>query len=157
EDADGPVENAQGALHFSGEIDVAWGVDDGDARVAPLDGDGGAVDRDALLLFQRVEVGGGVALVHVADLVLGTAEIQNPLRRGSLASVHVSDNADVTKVLKHGRRAAFSSAAQLLKTRGTVQGPDPTSCLRHTDRISKTINAVGRRGKARARGRGLRV
>jgi len=28
------------------------------------------VDRDALLTLERVEVGGGVAVVHVADLCL---------------------------------------------------------------------------------------
>src|SRR5439155_16275216 len=102
EDAHGAVEDAQGALDLGGEVHVAGRVDQRDLGVAPLDGDGGAVDGDALLALQRVEVGGGVALVDVADLVLGAAEVEDPLRRGSLARVDVGDDADVTKVLEHG-------------------------------------------------------
>ena len=102
EDADAAVEDAQRALDLGGEIDVAGRVDEVDARVAPLNGDGSTVDGDALGPFERVEVGGGVAVVHVADLVLGAAEVQNPLRRGGLAGVHVSDDADIAQVFKHG-------------------------------------------------------
>ena len=48
EDADRPVQHAQGAFDLGREIDVAGRVDDGNARIAPFDGDGGAVDGDAL-------------------------------------------------------------------------------------------------------------
>ena len=37
EDADGAVEDAQAAFDLGGEIDVAGGVDQGDARVAPFE------------------------------------------------------------------------------------------------------------------------
>ena len=90
--------------------------------VAPLDGDGGAVDGDALGLFERVEVGGGVAVVDVADLVLGAAEVEDALRRRGFAGVHVCDDADVTKFLEHGYTAAAFAAAP--ETR-TDTGSDP--------------------------------
>jgi hypothetical protein len=62
----------------------------------------GAIDRDALLPFQRIEIGGGVAIVHVANLVLGPAEVEDALRGGSFARVHVCNDADVSQIFKHG-------------------------------------------------------
>src|SRR5207248_11561541 len=59
-------------------------------------------ERDARLGFELVVVGGGVALVHVADLVLGTAEIEDALRQRGFARVNVSDDADVPKFFEHG-------------------------------------------------------
>ena len=102
EDAHRPVEDAQRTFHLRGEVDVAGRVDQGDARVAPLDGDGCAVDRDALGLFERIEVRGGVAVIDVAGLVLGTAKVEDPLCGGGLAGVHVGDDADIAKFFEHG-------------------------------------------------------
>ena len=64
-------------------------------------------------LFERVEVGGGVAVVDVADLVLGAAEVQDALRGGGFARVDVSDDADVAKVFKHGTSGGVYPATQL--------------------------------------------
>src|SRR5439155_7275544 len=97
-----PVQYAEGALDLGREIDVAGRVDQVDLDVVPLDGDRGAVDGDALGLFEGVEVGGGVALIDIAGLVLGSAEVQDPLRGRGLAGVHVGDDADVAKFLEHG-------------------------------------------------------
>ena len=96
-----PSRTRRRALDLGREIDVAGRVDEGDARVAPLDGDGGAVDRDALGLLQRIEVGGGVAVIDVADLVLGAAEVEDALRGRGLAGVHVGDDADVAQFVEH--------------------------------------------------------
>src|SRR5581483_7989947 len=46
EDGDRPVENAQRALHFDGEVDMARGVDDVDPVPAPLTGGGRGGDGD---------------------------------------------------------------------------------------------------------------
>src|SRR5262249_56087760 len=105
ENAHRAIEDAQGALDLRREVHVAGRVDQVDARVAPFDGDGRAVDRDALLLLQRVEVGSGVALVHVADFVLGAAEVENALRGRGFAGVHVGDDANVPQVFEHGYQA----------------------------------------------------
>src|SRR4051794_34977480 len=65
EHADGAVEDAQGPFHLGREVHVAGRVDDVDGNgpvvpVGPVDEHGRRVDRDALLLFQLVVVGGGV-------------------------------------------------------------------------------------------------
>ena len=117
------VEDAQAALDLGGEIDVAGRVDEGDAGVAPFDGDGGAVDGDALLPFQRIEVRGGVAVIHVADLVLGAAEIEDALGRRGFAGIHVSDDADVAKFFEHGFPACRGQGSGV---RGQIKlTPDP--------------------------------
>ena len=104
EDADGAVEDAQAAFDFGGEIDVARGVDQRDADIAPLQRHGGAVDGDPLGLFEGIEVGGGVAVVDVAGLVLGAAEVENAFGGGGFAGVHVCDDADIAKFFEHGWR-----------------------------------------------------
>src|SRR5260370_12110449 len=101
EHADGAIENAQGTLDLGREVHVAGGVDDADARITPVDGDGGAVDGDALLAFQRVEVGGGIAFIDIADFVLGAAEIEDALRGRGFTRVDGGDDADVAKAFEH--------------------------------------------------------
>ena len=78
-----------------------------------------------LRLLGGVEVGGGVALIDVADLVLGAAEEEDALRRGRFAGVHVGDDADVAEVLKHWYTAAAFAAAPETRPRN---GSDP--CVR---------------------------
>src|SRR5205807_2376208 len=48
------------------------------------------------------EVRGGIALIDVAGLVLGPAEVEDALGRGGFARVDVRDDADVANVLEHG-------------------------------------------------------
>ena len=83
--------------------------------------DGGAVDGDALGFFQRIEVGGGVAVIDVAGLVLGAAEIEDALRGGGFAGVHVGDDADVAKFFEHG----WWSIKTKNRTIGWVPSPSP--------------------------------
>jgi hypothetical protein len=47
EHQDRAVEDAERALHFDGEVDVAGGVDQVDELVLPLQAGGGRLDRDA--------------------------------------------------------------------------------------------------------------
>ena len=69
EHADGAVEHAQRTLDFDGEVDVAGGVDDVQAMLAPQAGGGGGGDRDATLLLLLHPVHGGGAIMDFADLV----------------------------------------------------------------------------------------
>ena len=101
EHADGPVEDAQRPLDLGREVHVARGVDDIDRHVAPVDRDRGRVDRDPLLALERVEVGRGVAVVDVADFVLGAAVVENALGRGRLARVDVGHDPDVAYFVEH--------------------------------------------------------
>ena len=55
-----------------------------------------------LAFSSGIEVGGGVAVIDVADLVLGAAEVEDALRGGGFAGVHVRDDADVAKFFEHG-------------------------------------------------------
>ena len=88
------------AFDFGGKIDVAGRVDDVDRILAPVDGDGGGVDRNALGAFERVEVRGRVPAVHIAKLVLGAAEVEDALGGRRLTGVHVGDDADVSQFFK---------------------------------------------------------
>ena len=92
---DGAVEHAQAAVHFDVEIDVARRVDDVDAVVLPLAGDGGGGDGDAPLALLLHVVGGGVAVVHLADLVRHAGVIEDPLGRGGLAGIDMRGDADI--------------------------------------------------------------
>jgi len=55
EEADGPVQHAQGTLHLQREVHVARRVDDVDAVVVPHARGGSGGDGDATLLFLRRE------------------------------------------------------------------------------------------------------
>src|SRR5262249_36734160 len=79
-----------------------------------------AVDGDALGLLERVEVGGGRALIDVAGLVLGAGEVEDALGGRGLARVHVRDDADVAKVLDHG----FVLSAAAAQRANGVKAPE---------------------------------
>ncbi len=66
---DGAVEDAQRALDFDGEVDVAGGVDEVDVEAAPGDGGGGGGDGDAALALLGHPVHLGFAVVDFAELV----------------------------------------------------------------------------------------
>ncbi len=95
EDRHGAVEYPQGALHLDGEVDVARGVDDVDPVVPPHAGGGGRGDGDAPLLLLHHPVHGGRALVDLADLVVATGVVEDPLGRGGFARVDVGHDPDV--------------------------------------------------------------
>jgi hypothetical protein len=74
---------------------VAGRVDDVDAVVFPLARHGGGGDGDAALALLVHVIGGGVAVVHLTDLVRHARVIQDPLGRGGLARVDMRGDADV--------------------------------------------------------------
>ena len=85
----GPVQDAEAPLHLDGEIDVAGGVDEVDAGVAPGDGGGGAGDGDAAFLLQLhvVHGGAGALAMHLLHAMDPPRVIEDALAQGGLARV----------------------------------------------------------------------
>lgn len=119
ENADSAVEDAETALDFGGEVDVARCVDQGDPSIFPLDCYSSTVDSDALGFLDRIGVGGGVTPVHVAALVFGTSEIENAFRRRSLARVDVRDDAEITNIAQHDSPGPPHYAGLLQREKGS--------------------------------------
>ena len=61
------VEHPQETLYFDGEVDVAWGVDDVDAVVAPRPWSAEVMVMPRLFLLHPIH--DGRALMHLTDLV----------------------------------------------------------------------------------------
>ncbi len=97
EHRDRAIEDAQRALHFDGEVDVAGRVDDVDGPTLPLALGRRRRDRDAALLLLLHEVHGGSAVVNLADLVEAACEKQDALRRRGLTRINVSHDADIAE------------------------------------------------------------
>ena len=103
----GTVQNAQGTLHFHGEVHVARGIDDIDTSglelvfgTRPVAGGGGGRNGDAALLFLGHPVHRGGTVVGLADFIVHAGVEQDPLGGRGLARVDVSHNADVSGVFK---------------------------------------------------------
>ena len=103
-DEDGAVEHAEAAVDLDVEVDVAGSVDDVDAGVFPLTRHGGGGDGDAAFALLFHVVGGGVAVMHLADFVRHTRVVQNPLGRGGFARVDVGGDTDVSNSIERRYR-----------------------------------------------------
>ena len=97
---DASVQDAQAALDFDSEVHVARGVDDVQPAALPVAGGGGGGDGDAALLLLLHPVHGGVALVHLAELVVDAGVEKDTLGRRRLAGVDVGHYADIPGVFK---------------------------------------------------------
>ena len=101
EHQNGPVQDAQAALDFDGEIDVAGRVDQIDRGLVPLHLRGGAGDGDAAFPLQLHVVHRGAAalraVVHFLHAVDAAGVEQYPLAQGRLARVDMGRNADVSQ------------------------------------------------------------
>ncbi len=95
EKCDQPVEHAQRALHFDGEINVAGRIDNVDTRIAPGGRSRGRRNRNAALLLLYHPVHRSGTVVHFADLMNHAGVKQNALRARRLARVNMRGNADV--------------------------------------------------------------
>jgi hypothetical protein len=100
EHGDRTVENPQRALDFDGEVDVAGGVDDVDAVVAPGGGGGGGGDRDPALALLLHPVHRGGAFVHLARAMDAARIKEDALGQGSLAGVDMGHDADVAILIE---------------------------------------------------------
>ncbi len=89
--------SAQRAVHLDVEIDVARCVDQVDLCAFPERSGGRAVDGDAACALLRVEVHGGVTLVHLADAVVRAGVEQDAFGGGGLAGVDVGNDAAVSE------------------------------------------------------------
>ena len=112
EDDDSTVKHAHRALHFSSEIDMSRRVDNIEteflrrillvllARLRPETGDSGGGDGDAAFALLFHPVGGRLALMHLADLVLRTRIEKDALAGGRLPRVNVRDDAEIAYFLE---------------------------------------------------------
>ena len=94
------VQNSQGALNLSGEVDVTRGVDDVDAGSVPEAGGCSRGDGYATLLLLLHPVHGRGTLMGLAELVVDTGVEQNTFRSRGLAGVDMSHDTDISRFLK---------------------------------------------------------
>ena len=91
----GAVEDAERALDFGREIDVARRVDDVDPDVAPEAGGRGRRDGDPALLLLLHPVHDGGAFMDLTDLVRDSGIEEDPFGRGRLPGIDVGHDADI--------------------------------------------------------------
>ena len=154
EHCDGTVEDAQRALDLDGEVDVAGGVDDVDAVVAPERGGGGGRDRDATLLFLRHVVHDGTALVHLTDLVGLAGVVEDALGRRRLAGIDVGHDADVAVALEGVLTLGHRWGHFRIERQG-APGPEKRCVCRRRGRetrLATIADGGGQNMRARVRG-----
>ena len=95
------VQRGQAALHLPREVHVAGRVDELDDASAVFQPGAGGFHRNASPLFHLQPVGLCGALVHVARLPHGAAQIQQLFGQGGFARVHVGENPDIADI-RHG-------------------------------------------------------
>ena len=88
----GAVQHLERSLHLRGEINMPWGVQQGEGcspigelRLLGKDG-------DASLPLLSICIQKGVPMIHSPQLPQGTAQIQQPLGECGLAAVHMGQN-----------------------------------------------------------------
>src|SRR5690606_24700481 len=100
------IQDAHGTLHLDGEVDVARGIDDVDAvfrtasvHALPEASDGRRGDGDAPLLLLLHPVGGGGAVMHLAQLVAHTCVKQDALGGRGFSCIDMRRNTDIAIAL----------------------------------------------------------
>ena len=106
-DGNRAVQHAQRTFHFHGEVHVARGVDDVDARLGelvlaafPIAGGSRGGDGDTTLLLLLHPVHGGSTLVRLTQLVVHARVVQNTLCGRGLACIDVCHDADISCVFQ---------------------------------------------------------
>jgi hypothetical protein len=100
EDSDSAVENTQGTLDLSREVDVARGVDDLDDMVLPEARRSCGRNGNAALLLLNHPVHRCCAVVDLADLVGLAGVVEDALRGRGLACIDMGHDADIAQVMK---------------------------------------------------------
>ena len=113
EHGDGAIEDAQRALDFNREVDVAGRVDDVDAVLFPETRRRGGRNGDAALLLLLHPVHDGRAFVHFTDLVRDAGIEQDAFGRRGLAGINVGHDADVPRTFEWCRASHLSKFRSL--------------------------------------------
>src|SRR5271170_227808 len=121
EHRDRAVEHAQRAFHFDGEIDVARGIDDVDAMVAPEAGGRGRRDGNSAFLFLDHPVHGRGTLMHFTDFVVNPGVVEDPLSGSRFTGIDMGHDADVAHPFY--LRLASHYKFYLLVTSGNARMP----------------------------------
>ena len=102
---DAAVENLEGTVNFNGEVNVTWSVDDVEAvwvrlvlllSAWPEASSRSGLNGDTTLLLLFHEVSRCSTVVHFAELVDLTGELEDTLGCGGLTSIHVGEDADIS-------------------------------------------------------------
>jgi hypothetical protein len=115
ENDDATIENSEGTLNFSSEVNVARSIDDIDALfltgeklghplflvLPPLGGDGGGGDGDSTLTLLLHPIGGRATIVDFADFVNHACIKQDSLGERCLTRVNVRSDPDISGALEH--------------------------------------------------------
>ena len=91
----GQIQGGQGALHLSGKIHVAGGVDEVHRHALPVSGGGGGTDGDAPLPLHREAVRSRRALIHGAGTAHCPHVVEHLLGQRGFSRVHVGEDADI--------------------------------------------------------------
>jgi hypothetical protein len=97
EDDNGAIKDSQTPFDFGREVNVPWRIEQIDGAILPSEGNARCENRDATLLLFRIIVGFGRARIHCSSAMLGTTHIKHLFRDGCLASINVSNDANVSK------------------------------------------------------------
>ena len=103
DDQHGAVQHLQSAFHLAGEIHMPRCVQQGELR--PLQGDEGLFgkDGDAPLPFQGVGIQKGVLVVHPPQGFQAPRPVQQSLREGGLARVHMGQQTHANPLYRLAR------------------------------------------------------
>ncbi len=99
EHANSAVKDAERALNFDGEVDVAWRINDIETLTIPESRRCGRSDGDAALLLLLHPIHRRRAFMHFADFMALAGIIEDTFRRRRFTGVNMRHNAEVTVVL----------------------------------------------------------
>ena len=126
------VQHLEGALHLAGKVHMSRGVQQGEGGVGEIQQRLLGKNRDAPLFFQGVSVQKGVPVVHPAQFADAAAAVEQPLRKGGFAGVHMGQQPHADALFLpclFCHKAALLLYIQLIKVYhsrcGQKSGPGP--------------------------------
>jgi hypothetical protein len=97
---DGAFAHTQAGPHFTDEVRIAGGINQVDLLTQPLVGQHAQADADITLLFGRVVVGGGTAVIYPAQPVDYLGSEEYCFRQRCLAGTVVGQQRQVADILR---------------------------------------------------------